>query len=191
MKKVRIGIIGAGFIANVHAGAYQQVQHFFGNDVVPELIACCDQNEEKAKRICEKHNMKWYSTNWHDIVESDEIDAVVIATFNDSHVPIAIEAAKHGKHIHSEKPLGMNSEQTSAAVKAIRDAGVIAAVGFNCCKHPLQEYVKRLIASGELGEVVYFRGCSDQDYYLDDPAHTQDFVWRMSKEYAGDRKSVV
>ena len=185
MKKVRIGIIGAGFIANVHAGAYQLVQHHFGNEVVPELVCCCDIDEAKAKRLCEKHNMQWYTTDWHKIVESDDIDAVVIATYNDSHVPIAIEAAKHGKHIHSEKPLGMNGEQTSEAVRVIKETGVIAAVGFNCCKHPLQEYVKRLIASGELGDVLYFRGCSDQDYYLDDPTHTQDFVWRMSKEHAG------
>ncbi|MPN40638.1 Inositol 2-dehydrogenase/D-chiro-inositol 3-dehydrogenase [bioreactor metagenome] len=118
-------------------------------------------------------------------MEAEDIDAVVIATYNDSHVPIAIEAARRGKHVHSEKPLGMSGAQAEEAVRVINETGVIAAVAFNCCKHPLQEYVKRLIASGELGEVISFRGASDQDYYLDDNWHTQDFVWRMTKKHAG------
>ena len=185
MKKIRIGIIGAGFIGNVHAGAYQNIQHYYGNDIIPELVAVADINEEKAKRLCEKHNMNRYTTDWKEIVTADDIDAVVIATYNDSHVPIAIEAAKNGKHIHSEKPLGMSGEETEMAVKAIEESGVVASVAFNTCKHPVQEYVKRIIASGELGEVISFRGSSDQDFYLDDPTHKQDFVWRMTKKYAG------
>ena len=72
----------------------------------------------------------------------------------------------------------MTAQEAVDATKVVEDAGIVTSVGFNYVRNPIQQYVKELIASGELGEVVNFRGMYDQDYY-NDPE--QKHEWRMFK----------
>lgn len=178
MKKIKIGLIGAGFMGRTHATAYQSIHFAFGDEVVPELVAVADVNADNARALAEKYGFQRWTTDWKDVVADPEIALVDITTPNASHCPIAVEAAKHGKHVYCEKPLSMNAGEALDATRAVEEAGIITSVGFNYVRNPIQQYVRGLIASGELGEVVNFRGMYDQDYY-NDPE--QKHEWRMFK----------
>lgn len=178
MKKIKIGLVGAGFMGRTHSAAYKSVCNIFGDEVVPELVVVADVNEENAKAVAEQYGYQRWTTDWHEIINDPAIDLVDITTPNASHCPIAIQAAKHGKHVYCEKPLAMTAQEAAEATKVVEKAGVVTSVGFNYVWNPIQQYVKELIASGDLGEVVNFRGMYDQDYY-NDPA--QKHEWRMFK----------
>lgn len=178
VKKIKIGLVGAGFMGRTHSAAYKSVRNIFGDEVVPELVVVADVNEENAKAVAEQYGYQRWTTDWHEIINDPAIDLVDITTPNASHCPIAIQAAKHGKHVYCEKPLAMTAQEAAEATKVVEKAGVVTSVGFNYVWNPIQQYVKELIASGELGEVVNFRGMYDQDYY-NDPA--QKHEWRMFK----------
>lgn len=178
MKKIKIGLIGAGFMGRTHANAYKSINNIFDDEVVPELVAVADVNEANAKSLAEKYGFARWTADWMEIVSDPEIDMVDITTPNASHCPIAVEAAKYGKHVYCEKPLSMTAQEAVDATKAVEDAGIITSVGFNYVRNPIQQYVRELIASGELGEVVNFRGMYDQDYYNEPD---QKHEWRMFK----------
>jgi predicted dehydrogenase len=178
MKTVKIGLIGAGFMGRTHTVAYKNVVNIFGDDYVPELVAVADIAEENAKNLAAKYGYKRWSNDWKSIVRDSGIDLVDITTPNVSHCPIAIEAAKNGKSIYCEKPLAMDAREAAEATRIVEEAGVITSVGFNYIRNPIQSYVKELIASGNLGAVVNFRGAFDQDFYND---RQQKHEWRMLK----------
>ena len=177
-KTIGIGLIGAGFMGRTHANAYQNVMAVFGTDIVPSLEIIADVDEEHAKSLCEIFGFKRWTTKWEDVIHDPDVMVVDITTPNSSHCPIAIEAAKAGKHILCEKPLALDATEAKNATEEIEKAGVISAVGFNYIQNPVQAYVKSLIRSGELGEVVNFRGSYDQDYYAGDETLHE---WRFLK----------
>lgn len=178
MKVVKIGLIGAGFMGRTHATAYKNVRNVFGDEVIPELEVVADVNEKSAKKLCEQFGFKRWTTDWEEVVRDPEVDMVDITTPNSSHCPIAVKAAENGKHVYCEKPLAMDAREAKAAVEAVEKADIVTAQGFNYVENPIQAYVKELIRSGELGEVVNFRGSYDQDYYAEDD---QKHEWRMFK----------
>lgn len=178
MKKIKIGLVGAGFMGRTHTTAYKNVTNVFGDEVVPELEIVADVNEENAKQLCRQYGFKRWTTDWHEVVTDKNVDLVDITTPNSSHCPIAIEAAKNGKNVYCEKPLAMNAKEAKEATSAVEEADIVTAQGFNYVENPIQAYVKQLIQSKELGEVVNFRGSYDQDYYAEDD---QKHEWRMFK----------
>lgn len=179
MRKIKIGLIGAGFMGRTHATAYTSIKNIFGEEVLPELVVVADISEASAKALAEKYGFKRYTTDWKEVVADPEIELIDITTTNEFHCPIAIEAARHGKHVYCEKPLAMSAKEALATLKVVEEAKIITSVGFNYVWNPVQAYVKELIASGELGEVVNFRGMYDQDFYNDPD---QKHEWRMLKK---------
>lgn len=114
--KVRVGFIGAGNIAqNSHLPAYLKQ-----DDV--ELVAVCDINAARAKEVAQKHGMAHHTDSIDALVADDNIDAISICTWNDSHAEAAIKALKAGKHVLCEKPMAYNVEQAEAMVKAANEA---------------------------------------------------------------------
>jgi predicted dehydrogenase len=178
MQKIRIGLVGAGFMGHTHAAAYRGVSSIFGEEVVPELVAVADVVEGNAKKLAETFGFKRWTKDWKAVVRDNEVDLVDITTPNASHCPIAVAAAENKKDIYCEKPLAMNAKEAEDTTRVVETAGVITSVGFNYVRNPIQAYVKELIASGELGNIVNFRGTFDQDFYNDPD---QKHEWRMLK----------
>jgi predicted dehydrogenase len=174
-KTVRVGLIGAGFIGRSHATAYVN-QCIFGSDIKVELIVVADPVETEAKKLAESHGFKRYTADWHDVVSADDVDLVSICTPNNMHTEISIEAARQGKAINCEKPLGMDGDDAEKAAAAIKEHGVVATCGFNTMKIPVIAYAKEVIDSGDLGEFVCLRGSYDTDGLSDPDA---PFSWRM------------
>ena len=174
-KTIRVGLIGAGFIGRSHATAYVN-QCQFGSDVKVELKVVADPVEAAAKALAESHGFERVTTDWHEVVTADDVDLVCICTPNSQHCEIAMEAARNGKDINCEKPLGMDGDEAEAAAKVIKECGVTATCGFNTMKIPVIAYAKQVIDTGELGELVSFRGSYDTDGLADPNA---PHAWRM------------
>jgi len=148
---INFGLIGCGWITeNVHIP---------GLLLSPDarLITACDSVEAVLKRVSEKFSIPNFTTHYEDILADDRIDAVIIATPNNLHKPIAMEAIKAGKHILCEKPLGLDLEECSALVDAVKDTDLINVVSFLYRFVPAMRYLKYLVEADAFGEIRHFR----------------------------------
>jgi predicted dehydrogenase len=183
LKDIHIGLIGTGAMGKAHATAFKNVPLVFGNQPgrpVLEIVADLDANA--LERWAGEFGFARWTTNWREIVEDPRVDLVDITTPNFLHAEMAIAAAQAGKHIYCEKPLATSSADAARIVAAVEKSGVISIVGFNYLKNPAQAFAKQLIESGELGEIILFRGTFDQDF-LANPA--VPFSWRLDRTQAG------
>lgn len=170
---VRIGIIGAGAVSDYH--------HVPGIRLDPraELAGVCDTNEELLKQRASEWGLSKACNDPVEFCADPDIDAVIIATPNFSHCPIALAAAQHGKHVMCEKPLGLNAGEVRDMYQAARDAGVVHMTAFTYRFAPAMRFLKQLVTTGELGELRHFRS----QRFLDWPETS--WGWRQYKDTAG------
>jgi len=170
---VRIGIIGAGAVSDYHHVPAIRL------DSRAQLVAACDSNRD----LLEKRKSQWeidrVSTDPEVICADSEVDAVVIATPNFTHQAIAVAAARAGKHVMCEKPLGLNAGEVRAMYHAARDAGVVHMTAFTYRFAPAMRYLKHLVAKGALGAPRHFRS----QRFLDWPETS--WGWRQYQRLAG------
>ena len=159
MTTIGIGVIGMGWMGEVHSRSYRQVlDRFYDSGIRPRLILCSDNVEERAKRAQERLGFEGYTTNWYDVINHPEIQVVNVATPNGLHLEMIEAATAAGKHVFCEKPVGRDPQQTALAEKATREAGVQSFVGFNYRWTPVVQYIKQLIDDGTLGQLTHYRG---------------------------------
>jgi len=173
IEKVGIAVIGAGAVSDYH--------HVPGIRIDPraELVAVCDADE----RLLEKRRKDWgvehVTTEYESVCDRDDVDAVIIATPNFTHRPMALSAAAAGKHIMCEKPLGLNAGEVRQMYHAARDAQVVHMTAFTYRFAPSMRYLKHLLEAGQLGEPRHFRS----QRFLDWPETS--WGWRQYQEKAG------
>src|SRR5262245_15628596 len=131
MKELRVGMIGYGFMGRAHSNAYKRLNDFFPVQHRVVLKAACARNAEKAQTFASNWGYERVETDWRALVNAKDIDVIDICTPNDTHMEIAIAAAKAGKMIVCEKPLALDVKQGVAMVKAIEKAKVPNMVWFN------------------------------------------------------------
>ena len=170
---VRIGIIGAGAVSDYH--------HIPGIrlDNRCELAGICDASPDLVEKRRKEWGCERVTTDYRELCSDPNIDAVVIATPNDTHVPISVAAAQNGKHIMCEKPLGLNGGEVRTMYHAARDAGVVHMTAFTYRFAPSMRYLAHLAHSGGLGELRHFRS----QRFLDWPETS--WGWRQYKARAG------
>ncbi len=171
--RVGVAIIGAGAVSDYH--------HVPGLRLDPraELVAACDADASLLDRRKAEWGIAATSTNPEEICAHPDVDAVIIATPNFTHKPIALAAAKHGKHIMCEKPLGVNKGEVHEMYVAARDAGVVHMTAFTYRFAPSMRYLRHLLKSGALGQPRHFRS----QRFLDLPETS--WGWRQYKDKAG------
>jgi len=122
-SKIRIGIIGAGAITQMgHIPAFKSVSH-------SEIVALCDEDEEKLKFLTEKHEIPKAYTDYEKIVADKAVDALVIATPNHMHLPMIKAACSAGKHILCEKPLSRTAEEAKEICKMANESKIKFMLG--------------------------------------------------------------
>lgn len=147
MKKLNVGIIGAGRIGQVHAKSI--TYH------IPQakIVAISDIYYEGAKKVAESLGIPNAYEDYHEILNNPEIDAVLICSSTDTHADIAVEAAEAGKHIFCEKPVDLTVTKIKKVIAAVEKAGVKLQIGFNRrYDHNFAE-IKRLANDGKLGKL--------------------------------------
>src|SRR6185369_12014637 len=105
------------------SNAFRQVNHFFDLPFEPVLKTICARNEGRARAFAGQWGYESTSPDWRQLVDSRDIDLIDIASPNDTHAEIAIAAAKAGKMVMCEKPLGRNAAEGAAMTRAVEAAG--------------------------------------------------------------------
>lgn len=183
MKKLNVGLIGAGFMGKAHSLAYAAMPMFYWPaPAIPHRKIIAEVNEAMAREAALRFGFEAATSDWRHVIADPSIDIVDIATPNNSHMEIAIAAARAGKHIISEKPLARNAEEARAMYEAVKKAGVVHMVAFNYRRTPAVALAKKLIQEGAIGKILNFRGTYLQDWSADPNG---PLSWRFQKAVAG------
>lgn len=186
MKKLNIGMVGYGFMGRTHSNAFGKVTNFFDVPYQPVLKTICARNSDRAKGFAAKWGYESAVTDWRELVESRDIDLIDIASPNDTHAEIAIAAAKAGKMVMCDKPLGRNAGESEAMVKAVDAAGVLNMVWYNYRRIPAVWLAKDLIEEGRLGKIFHYRAKFLQDWTISsDLPQGGEGLWRLDVNVAG------
>src|SRR5207244_4722029 len=119
-----------------------------------------------------------YSTDWHDIVNDPDVEVFDNGGPNDMHAEPTVAAAKAGKHVICEKPLGRTADESYEIWKAVAETDVKHMAAFNYRFYPAIRLAREMIDAGELGEIYHFRGRYHQEWVMD-PESPQG--WRVTK----------
>ncbi|HEX5540390.1 MAG TPA: Gfo/Idh/MocA family oxidoreductase [Micromonospora sp.] len=184
-KELRIGMVGYAFMGAAHSQAWRTVNRVFDMPVRARLASICGRDESKVAEAATRLGWDAYTTDWRELVASDDIDVIDICTPGDSHAEIAIAALAAGKHVLCEKPLANTVEEARAMVTAAVQAqanGVRSMCGFNYRRVPAVALMRELVASGRIGVVRHVRAAYLQDWIVDPQF---PLVWRLQKDKAG------
>ena len=172
-EKIKIGLIGCGSISHLI--------HIPGLKISPgvALLSACDSSLDSARSTAEKYGFAKVTSDYQDVLQDAEIDAVVIATPNDLHRPISLAAIRAGKHILCEKPLGLNLAECDEMVMEAQKSWKVNMVSFVYRFTPAIRYMKYLVDSGALGEIRHLRA-----FYLQRVPEVW-LGWRSRRSQAG------
>ncbi len=147
MKRWKIGIVGTGLIADFHARAIQSLPNAM-------LVGFSNIRKEKAEKMAKKYGVKSWDTTG-EMLQSDEIEIVMIATPSGAHMEPAIEAARYGKHVLCEKPLEIKLDRIDRMIEAHEKAGTYLGGIFNFRFNETTQIIKEAIDKGRLGVITY------------------------------------
>jgi predicted dehydrogenase len=146
-RPLKVGLVGTGSISWYHLPAYTQYP-----DSV-ELTAVCDIRREEMEKFAQKAGVTACYTDFSEMLKNADIDAVDICTIHDQHEPQVLAAAAAGKQVFLEKPMGCTMQECNNMVRATEKAGVTFMVGHDLRYMPHTLAIKRIIESGELGQI--------------------------------------
>ena len=173
MKKIGVAIIGCGGITLQN--------HLPGLALCAEteVVALCDTNVATLEKASRDTGIAVTSTDYAEIVRRDDVQAVIIATPNVAHAPIALAAIAAGKHVLCEKPIAMTYADAQKMADAADAAGVRHMTAFTYRFVPAMRYLRHLVARGDLGQPYHYRSCRLQDW------GTRNLGWRQVRALAG------
>lgn len=152
-KKIKVGIIGTGWIAEAHAASYQKCP-----DV--EIVALADIIPGKAEKFAKDNNIvgaRIYNSDRELIDNEPDIDAVSVCTYNRQHCPCTVYALEHGVNVLLEKPMCVTVEEAAEICRAEKKSGKVLSIGFQPRFDENMKMVKKVVESGELGQIYYIQ----------------------------------
>lgn len=177
MAEIGIGILGGGYMGKAHAVAMSSVGAIFNTKLRPRLEMVCASSPVSAERYRQAYGFARCTDDWRKLVEDPAIEAIVIATPQETHKTIAEAAFALEKPVFCEKPLGASLDDSAAMVAAAEKANAVNMIGFNYIRTPASQYARQLIADGVIGDITWFRGEHTEDFYADPAAPA---TWRTS-----------
>lgn len=152
-KKVKIGIIGTGWIAQSHMWAYKEME-----DV--EIVALADIVPGKAAAFAKKNdieNVRIYKSDEELLAAENDLDGVSICTYNTQHAPCAIHALNAGVNVMLEKPFTVTLDEAIEVMRAEKASGKLLTIGFQPRMSENMQMIKKIVQSGELGKIYYIQ----------------------------------
>jgi predicted dehydrogenase len=181
MKKIKVGIIGMGYIGESHIEAVRRIG-------LCELYAIADTNAALAKAKAEYYGIEKCYNTVDELLADPEIDAVHNCTPNFLHLEINRKIIESGKHLLSEKPLCASYEEARELVELKNKfTASAAAVNFNYRLNPMVQEMRSRITRGDVGEVRLMTGSYQQDWLLYDT----DYSWRLEPKISGNSCAVA
>src|SRR5918999_3996430 len=151
MKNLNICLIGYGFMGRTHSNAFLQAPRFFTLPLRPVLKAVAARNADRVKAFADNWGYESYETDWRKLIDRKDIDVIDIASPNDTHQEIAVAAARAGKMVMCEKPLGRTAAEAEAMVDAVESAGVPNTVWYNYRRVPAVYLIKQMLDEKKFG----------------------------------------
>jgi predicted dehydrogenase len=186
MKTLNIGLVGYGFMGRTHSNAFLQAPRFFDLPYRPVLKAVAARNADRVKAFAANWGYESAETDWRALIERKDIDVIDIASPNDTHREIAIAAAKAGKMVMCEKPLGRTAAEALEMVTAVEAAGVPNTVWYNYRRVPAVTMIKNLLDEGKFGRIFHYRAKFLQDWTISqDLPQGGEGLWRLDVSVAG------
>jgi predicted dehydrogenase len=185
-KKLNVGMVGYGFMGRTHSNAFLQAGRFFDLPYQPVLQTICARSPERLRTFAENWGYVSTETDWRRLVERKDIDLIDIASPNDTHAEIAIAAARAGKMVICEKPLGRNAAEAMAMTEAVESAAVPNMVWYNYRRVPAVMLLKHLLDEGRFGRIFHYRAKFLQDWTISqDLPQGGEGLWRLDAAVAG------
>jgi predicted dehydrogenase len=180
-----VGLIGYAFMGAAHSHAWRTAPHFFDLPMRPELTVLAGRDAVRVADAAGRLGWSSVETDWHRVLEREDVDLVDVCTPGDTHAEIAIAALEAGKHVLCEKPLANTVAEAEAMAEAAACAaarGVRSMVGFTYRRVPAIGLARQLVAEGRLGDIRHVRAQYLQDWIADPQV---PMSWRLEKDKAG------
>ena len=177
-----VGLVGLGWMGQAHAMAYARAPlHFSEQKLAPRFVVAADTSGERG-RSAAALGFDAFTSDWHEVVGHPDVDAVSITVPNDLHRDVAISAARAGKHVWIEKPVGRSLSETTEIAEAVRTANVSCMVGLDLRFVPVLQRARDVVTGGHLGEITSARGVMLSDFAAHPSARDG---WRFEPARAG------
>ncbi|NLM76661.1 MAG: Gfo/Idh/MocA family oxidoreductase [Ruminococcaceae bacterium] len=181
MQKIKVGIIGTGYIGVSHIEAVRRIGFL-------ELLAVADANQALAQKKAKEFFIPRCYSSLDEMLADPDIQAIHNCTPNNLHFDINKKIIQSGKHVFSEKPLARDRHESSALVALLQAwPQTVAAVNFNYRMNPLVQEMRQRITAGSIGKVNLVHGSYLQDWLLYDT----DYNWRLEPEIAGVSRCIA
>jgi myo-inositol 2-dehydrogenase/D-chiro-inositol 1-dehydrogenase len=185
-KDLNVGLVGYGFMGRTHSNAFLQAPRFFDLPYRPVLQAVCARNADRVKGFAENWGYQSIETDWRALVQRRDIDLIDIASPNDTHAEIAIAAAKAGKMVLCEKPLGRTAAEGKTMLDAVESGKVPNMVWYNYRRVPALVLLKELLDQGTFGRIFHYRSQFLQDWTISqDLPQGGEGLWRLDASISG------
>lgn len=179
MKRLGMGLVGAGFIGPHHLEAVRRLGFV-------DVVAIADSSDEVARVKADALGVPKAYGSYQALLADPDIHVVHNATPNFLHHPVSMAAIAAGKHIVSDKPLAMTSAQARELLDAADARGVVHAVTFNYRGNPLVQQARTMIQKGQVGAPRFVHGYYLQDWLLYDT----DYSWRLEPDKGGESSAM-
>lgn len=181
MKKLKVGIVGLGFVGILHIDAIRRIPY-------AEIVAVADKNMEQTKRIAEEYGIPQYYDNVDDLINESRPDVIHNCTPNYLHKEINIKVIQNEIHLFSEKPLTRTAQEAADVLSALREHPDVVT-GVNHCyrMNPMVQEMYTMIQSGEIGVPRIVHGAYIQDYLSEET----DYSWRIDPEISGASRAIA
>src|SRR6056297_592311 len=181
MKKLRVAIVGTGFIGPVHAEAVRR------NPELAELVAIAGVSKEDAAEAAAKLNVPDFTDDYTELLRRNDIDVVHICTPNYLHYPMVKECLNHGKNVLCEKPLALTADEARELMQLAEKKDLKAAVNYNLRYYPMVQEMRCRNLDKLTGSVFAVQGSYLQDWLQ----HDNDYSWRMESKLSGKSRAVA
>ena len=181
-RDIGVGLLGYAFMGKAHTNAYKTLSYMtWPPPLRPRLVTIAGRNAEAVKAAAHRYGYESWTTDWRELVADRAVALFDNSGPNSLHAEPTIAAARAGKHVLCEKPLGRTAEESFEIWQEVAATGVKHMCAFNYRFVPAIRLARQMIEAGELGEIRHFRGRYLQDWG-DDP--TLD-TWRFHSDEAG------
>lgn len=180
MGNIKAGIIGAGFISSAHIDALRRLGYV-------DVVALAEDGDSRAKAKAAAVGVPRAYGDYRNLLADRDVQVVHNCTPNWLHFEVNRAALKAGKHLLSEKPLAVSSQESSILLRLANDAGVASAVNFNHRSYPMVRQARRMVQTGRLGRITLASGGYYQDWML----LPSDYNWRVDPKLGGPSRAVA
>ena len=179
MAKLKVGVVGTGFVGEAHIEALRRLHNV-------EVRAVAASSLESSKKAAEKLEVPHYYADYQKMLKEEDLDVVHNCTPNNLHFPVNKAFMEAGVHVFSEKPLVMNTKEGRKLLEILDRENVYAGVNYNYRHYPLVKEMQNKLRE-EVGKLFHIRGYYLQDWML----FETDYSWRIDPEKGGKSRVVA